>query len=174
MAARLRTLWLRRGPRLAEEDRRLLRRWIGALVAIGLLALFASRCERQPAQPHGHAPVFASRARIFSALRMVESSGRDDVPDGDNGAAIGPYQIHREYWQDAVQAQPGLGGDYQDCRHRDYAERVIGAYMQKWIPDAWAKGDAETIARVHNGGPDGWRRDSTLGYWQKVKTCLQH
>lgn len=32
--------------------------------------------------------------------------------------------------------------------------------------------DAETLARIHNGGPDGWRRMSTLAYWRKVKAAL--
>lgn len=103
---------------------------------------------------------------------MVESGGRDDVPDGDRGAAIGPYQIHRTYWQDAISAAPGLGGDYQDCRNRRYAEAVIAAYMQKWAPEAWQRGEAETIARIHNGGPEGHRRAATLGYWRRVRARL--
>lgn len=114
-----------------------------------------------------------SRDRILHAIRMVESSDREDVPDGDNGLAIGPYQIHRIYWEDALKAQPGIGGDYQDCRKRAYAERVIDAYMRKWIKDEWAAGNAEVIARTHNGGPDGARKGATLGYWQKVRAVLE-
>jgi hypothetical protein len=104
---------------------------------------------------------------------MVESSDRENVPDGDNGAAIGPYQIHRIYWEDALKADPGIGGDYQDCRHRAYAERVIDAYMRKWIRDDWAAGNAEVIARTHNGGPGGASKIATVGYWEKVRTVLE-
>lgn len=32
--------------------------------------------------------------------------------------------------------------------------------------------DAEVLARMHNGGPDGWRKPSTLGYWRKVRSAL--
>lgn len=113
------------------------------------------------------------REAILHAIRLVESSDRDDVPDGDNGAAIGPYQLHREYWQDAVRFQPELGGTYDDCRRRDYAERVIAVYMQHYVPEAWASNDAEVIARTHNGGPLGSTRDATLGYWQRVATRLR-
>jgi len=112
------------------------------------------------------------RARILAAIRFVESGDRANVPDGDGGKAIGPYQIHRVYWQDAVTFAPGLGGDYQDCRRADYAERVIDAYMAKWVPDAWANGEAEVIARVHNGGPNGHENPRTQRYWERVRARL--
>lgn len=112
------------------------------------------------------------RQTVLDAIRFVESSDRDVVPDGDNGKAIGPYQIHRVYWQDAIQAAPDLGGDYQDCRRRGYAERIIDAYMQRHAPDAWQRGVAETIARIHNGGPKGAADPKTDGYWQRVRARL--
>ncbi|MBX3463047.1 MAG: hypothetical protein KF830_07740 [Planctomycetes bacterium] len=112
------------------------------------------------------------RQQILDAIRFVESGDRDDVPDGDGGLAIGPYQIHRVYWQDAIEFEPGLGGDYPDCRRRDYAERVLDAYMRRWAPAAWRLGDAETIARIHNGGPRGAANDATQRYWQKVRERL--
>lgn len=112
------------------------------------------------------------QTQILDAIRFVESSDRDDVVDGDGGLAIGPYQIHRVYWQDAIEAEPGLGGSYEDCRRRDYAERVIAAYMRRWVPGAWRAGDGEIVARVHNGGPRGDTNPATLGYWQRVRARL--
>src|SRR5690606_21438428 len=100
-------------------------------------------------------PYAAERARLLDAIRMVESSDRPDPPDGDGGLAIGPYQIHRVYWLDAVEAEPSLGGRYEDCRRRGYAERVIAAYMRRYVPEAWEAADAEVVARTHNGGPQG-------------------
>jgi hypothetical protein len=118
----------------------------------------------------------ARRARILDGIRMVESGGRAAVPDGDGGLAIGPYQIHRVYWRDAVDFAPELGPasgfDYQDCRERLYAERVVEAYMRRYVPRAWTRGDAEVIARTHNGGPAGARKDATLRYWQRVARQL--
>ncbi|HEX6813870.1 MAG TPA: hypothetical protein VF384_19770 [Planctomycetota bacterium] len=113
-----------------------------------------------------------SQRDVLEAIRFVESSHRDDVPDGDGGKAIGPFQIHHVFWQDAVMSEPALGGTYSDCRRRDYAERVVAAYMRRWIPDAWAAGEAETIARVHNGGPTGPQNPATRGYWRKVRARL--
>ena len=110
------------------------------------------------------------RQDILDAIRWVESGDRVDVRDGDDGLAIGPYQIHRVYWLDAMAFEPELGeGDgYQRCRERDYAERVIDAYMRRYVPDAWRVGDAEVIARVHNGGPKGDSKRATDRYWLRV------
>ena len=155
-----RRLRLPRLPRLHALDRR---------TAVGVAALFcgalwwfggAGDRQRWP------------REQILDAIRFVESGGRDTPPDGDGGLAIGPYQIHRVYWQDAIGFRPELGGDYQDCRRRAYAEAVIDAYMQKWAPEAWDRGDAERIARVHNGGPRGHLNPKTDRYWQRVRARL--
>lgn len=132
----------------------------GALVALAWWPLAQGERQRWP------------RREILDAIRYVESGGRDRPPDGDGGLAIGPYQIHEVYWLDAVSFRPELGGSYQDCRKRDYAERVFDAYMQKWAPAAWAAGEAERIARVHNGGPKGHQNPKTDGYWQKVRERL--
>ncbi|HLU40724.1 MAG TPA: hypothetical protein VK081_15170 [Planctomycetota bacterium] len=143
------------------------RRFTGrlALVAVALLAAVVA----WPAPPDRH------RA-ILDAIHFVETGGRDPCPDGDGGRAIGPYQIHRVYWLDAVAFDPSLGPaagfDYEDCRRRDYAERVIAAYMQRWVPDAWRTGDAEVIARTHNGGPRGAQSGATAGYWSRVRAYL--
>ena len=111
---------------------------------------------------------------ILNAIWMVESGGRHAPPDGDGGRAIGPYQIHEIYWKDAVSAAPELAaGLYQDCRMQDYAEAVIRAYMRKWVRNAWRTGNAEVIARTHNGGPDGAQKQATEGYWEKVQGYLR-
>jgi hypothetical protein len=156
-------------PRRRPEWRALLaalrtRRSARVLVLVLLVSLwwFCSEGERR----------HWSQREVLDAIRFVESSDRDDVPDGDGGKAIGPYQIHFVFWQDAVAAEPGLGGGYADCRRRDYAERVVTAYMRRWIPAEWAAGEAEVIARVHNGGPTGAENRATLGYWQRVRARL--
>ena len=140
------------------------RRWLGALAMAALVLLWWL---------HGGEPRATwPRSEILRAIRLVESSGRDDVPDGDGGLAIGPFQIHEVYWRDAVAFEPSLGGTYQQCRQRRYAERVIDAYMRRHIAQPWAIGDAETIARVHNGGPNGADKTATLGYWRRVRARL--
>ncbi len=109
-----------------------------------------------------------TRKEILEAIWMTETSGRLRPPDGDGGRAIGPFQIHKIYWIDS--AQPG---EYQDCRRRAYAERVVEAYMLRYVPEAWMAGDAEIIARTHNGGPRGRFKRATDRYWERVSKWLQ-
>ena len=114
------------------------------------------------------AQVQYNHAEILAAIRMTETSGLATPPDGDDGKAIGPFQIHEVYWIDA-----GLEGDYQDCRDVDYATRVIEAYMLRYVPSAWHRCDAEIIARTHNGGPYGRNKVATQRYWRRVSQWLR-
>ena len=111
--------------------------------------------------------------KILDAIRWIESGYRPNPPDGDGGKAIGPYQIHGIYWRDALLQEPGLNGSYEMCRERVYAESVITAYMQRYAPEAWLEGHAQTIARIHNGGPRGAHKEATLPYWKKVEDRLR-
>ncbi len=113
------------------------------------------------AQPDPHRP-------LLNAIWMVEASGRLHPPDGDGGKAIGPYQISKAYWTDATRFDPALGGQYEDCRNKAYAEQVVLAYWRRYLPH----GSDEDRARVHNGGPQGHRKESTLKYWRKVQAEL--
>lgn len=106
---------------------------------------------------------FDNTTEFMNAVRHVESRGRSDAV-GDGGRAIGPYQIHYVYWKDS-----GVPGRYEQCRNRAYAERVMKAYWNRHCPKAWKSRDWQTLARVHNGGPDGHRQRQTQAYWQKVR-----
>lgn len=108
---------------------------------------------------------------ILNAICLVESGGREDVV-GDNGKAIGPYQIHREYWQDALEFDPSIGGKYKDCVSRGYSEKVVAAYMRRYAQKAWNACDAEVISRIHNGGPQGYKKEATVKYWHRVRSIL--
>lgn len=154
-------------PPITERMRRLEPRW---RLYLPLLAIVAIALVWGPA---AMARKLYPRQQILDAIRHVESASRADPPDGDGGAAIGPFQIHRVYWHDALVHDPTLGGTYEHCRDLGYATRVVAAYMERWVPDAWRAGDAEVIARVHNGGPEGMRKAATLRYWQKVRSRLR-
>ena len=162
---------LKRGARRGRRRRALRRRRAVAAVAGCLLTLLWCAADILGGPTKTTWPT----REILNAIRWVESGDRPDarVPDGDDGLAIGPYQIHRVYWRDAADFDPTLAGDYQDCRRGSYAERVIQAYMRRHAPDAWAAGDAERIARVHNGGPEGHLKRATDEYWERVRERLR-
>lgn len=110
---------------------------------------------------------------VLDAIRQVETGGCADPANavGDGGKAIGPYQIWATYWADAVEHDPSLvanGETHQSVRNAAYAERVILAYWSRYAP-SW---DAQTLSRIHNGGPKGHKRAATLKYWGKVQAAL--
>jgi hypothetical protein len=101
---------------------------------------------------------------FFRALHIVETSGKIGPTIGDQGRALGPLQIHRAYHADSR-----IAGDYARCADLDYSKRVVAAYLQRYAPQAWAAGDVEVLARIHNGGPKGATKPATRGYAIKVK-----
>ena len=105
---------------------------------------------------------------FFRALHVVETGGKRGAILGDNGKALGPLQIHRAYWQDAR-----IGGRYEDCADLDYSKRVVAAYMKRYAPQAWQSGDVFTLARIHNGGASGDRKQATISYANKVLRAMR-
>lgn len=132
-------------------------------------------------------PVAYTHEEILAALWQVESSGMKNPPDGDDGQAIGPFQIHWGYWNDAAEYSRSHKsqdpedliftahslGNYDMCREVAYAALTVQMYMLRFCPEAWEARDAETIARIHNGGPKGATKKSTEGYWLKMKKQLE-
>ena len=108
---------------------------------------------------------------FLDAVAHVES-GCDDEAIGDAGRAIGRYQIWEAYWSDALVKAPAIKGEYDDCKGRVYAERVLVAYMLRYAAQAVKDKDYETLARIHNGGPKGATKRATLKYWEKIEKAL--
>ncbi len=118
-------------------------------------------------------PAYSAPPESFwRALHHVETSGRLGPIRGDfvNGSprALGPLQIHRVYFQDS-----GVKGSYSQVADLAFARRVATAYFKRYAPKAWERGDVVTLARVHNGGPSGHRKQSTLAYSRKVLAAMK-
>ncbi len=105
---------------------------------------------------------------FWRALHQVETSGRHGAILGDNGRSLGPLQISRAYHADSR-----VAGSYEQLTDLAYARRVATAYLKRYAPQAWAQGDVETLARVHNGGPAGARKPATLPYAEKVRRAMR-
>ena len=105
---------------------------------------------------------------FWRALHKVETSGRHGPIVGDGGKALGPLQIHRAYHADSR-----VAGDYSRVADLGYAKRVATAYFKRYAPAAWAAGDVETLARIHNGGPRGHIKPATKRYGAKVVTAMR-
>ena len=120
--------------------------------------------------PSGYDP-----APILDAIQHVETGGEADpsAAVGDNGASIGPLQIQRACWADAVERDETVtanGETWQNCTDPVYARRVAIAYWTRYAPD-WKPA---TLAGIWNGGPKGDRKASTSRYRAKVEARLRN
>jgi hypothetical protein len=110
----------------------------------------------------------AAPETFWKALHHVETSGRLGAIRGDKGAALGPLQIHRGYHADSR-----VPGAYENVAHLGYARKVATAYFKRHAAEAWERGDIDTLARVHNGGPKGHQKAATRAYGRKVLNFIE-
>jgi hypothetical protein len=101
------------------------------------------------------------------AIHMVETRGRVGAIVGDGGEALGPLQIHLSYWEAAK-----VSGAYTNCADLNYSIKVMTAYLNRYAPKSVQSNNYQVLARVHNGGPLGYKSPATLGYWKRVKKYL--
>ena len=110
---------------------------------------------------------------LLDAICQVESAC-DPSAVGDNGNAIGAYQIWKSYWKDAVEYDPSIGGTYKDCYNKEYSEKIVKAYFARYATEKrlGRKVTDEDRARIHNGGPNGYKKKATEKYWKKIRKAL--
>ena len=109
---------------------------------------------------------------LLEAIRIVESNNTPNAV-GDSGNAIGIYQIWEDYHTDARMAG-NINGKYLDCYNPVYAKNVVVEYMKRYATERrLGVVTPEKIARMHNGGPNGWRIDATKKYWDKVEPIFE-
>lgn len=109
---------------------------------------------------------------LEKAIIQVESGG-DDYAIGDNGKAFGCMQIWDVYMEDAFPSQKRKG---KECLgNRDLSILAFRKYMARYATKKRLGRDPtpEDIARIHNGGPNGYKKVSTVKYWKKVEKTLQ-
>jgi len=118
--------------------------------------------------------------QVLDAVRVVETGGSPNEgrgATGDNGKALGPYQIWKIYWTDARIKNRAYKEVLND---KELSEKVIYRYMKRYQPESLRRLesgtgtllDVEKVSRTHNGGPSGTRKRATHFYFQKVKRAL--
>lgn len=60
-----------------------------------------------------------------------------------------------------------------DALDRVKSEEIAVLYLSYWADKAAMPKNAELYARIWNGGPNGWKKRSTLSYWHKVRKHLR-
>ena len=109
---------------------------------------------------------------LILILIQVESAG-DDLAIGDNGLAYGCLQMHAGYVQDAAE-YAGKDWLHEDAFDRETSIDIFIAYISRYATEdrIGRPVTAEDIARIHNGGPNGWKKKSTEAYWREVRSIL--
>ena len=110
--------------------------------------------------------------KLILAIIMIESGGNPKAV-GDDGDAYGILQIHEAYVIDAGEFAKA-DWTHDDAFDHLTAIEIFRAYMARYATPERLGRDvtAEDIARIHNGGLNGYKKDSTDGYWQKVQNKL--
>ena len=109
-------------------------------------------------------------SKYEDATWLVETSRREGMIWGDNGRSLGPLQISKACWQDALEYDPSIGGVYHDCQHLDYSLKIMRAYLARYCTERrlGRKPTNFDRARVWVGGPRGPWRESSIPYANKV------
>lgn len=108
--------------------------------------------------------------------------------------AIGAYQIHKIYVDDVnrmlkilrLENENDWSGYPQEFTYADRWDKyrshlMVDLYTRWYYRKAAIKNlynsdldrRFEAMARIHNGGPDGWKKESTKPYWIKVKAYME-
>ncbi|UCD50504.1 MAG: hypothetical protein JSW27_23635 [Phycisphaerales bacterium] len=103
---------------------------------------------------------------LLDAIAHLESNHYSHAV-GDGGRAIGTYQIHKRYWRDGTRFLD-VDWSYDQAKDPVKARKVVRAYLLHY-------GKGKTLlqkARIHNGGPRGYRKTATLKYARKIARIL--
>jgi hypothetical protein len=104
---------------------------------------------------------------LLDAIATAESHNNCRVT-GDGGEAAGPYQIHRAYWADGTKFLH-VNWSYKQASDPAKAREVVRAYLLHYGQGC----DLLEMARIHNGGPNGHKKQCTLEYSRRIARILE-
>lgn len=113
-----------------------------------------------------------SRRKLVNAIIQVESGG-NDWAIGDQHLvdwAYGPLQIRKPYLDDVNKANGTYYVPRDMLGNRRLSIWVFEKYMDIYASEKMLGRPArnEDIARIHNGGPQGYKSEATKEYWQRI------
>ena len=107
---------------------------------------------------------------VISCIGIVESNLNPNAI-GDNGEAVGALQIHKEYVDDVNRILGYKAYTYDD--RKDTTKSYMMAYVylvhygRRYKKLTGEDPTPVVYARIHNGGPNGWKKDATIEYGKK-------
>ncbi len=111
---------------------------------------------------------------VLEAIAIVESNANDRAV-GDGGKAFGRFQIWAAYVKD-VNRIAGTSFSHSDAYNPEKAAYMVSIYLthygRVYERKTGNRPSSEVLCRIHNGGPNGWRKPATVWYWLKCKKVL--
>ena len=106
--------------------------------------------------------------RLLDAIAIVESNG------GTSSKNV--YQLTPIYVRDVVRISRQRMTFAQATGSEELARACIECYWdyygKAYTRKTGRAPSAEVLVRIHNGGPDGWQKRSTVKYWRRVQEVL--
>jgi len=102
--------------------------------------------------------------RLFEAIEAVESGGDSNAVGADGEA--GPYQIRPIFVDDANKIVGKRAFSYGDRFSKEKSKEMMRIYWRFYATERrlGRLPTFEDLARIHNGGPNGYKKESTKGY----------
>jgi hypothetical protein len=132
-----------------------------------LIVAWASRSLAADGAASSAESIRAMQVEILLDVLACVESNNNPLAVGDQGRALGTYQIHLAYWEEGTRWL-GVNWPFREAFDPDKARCVVRAYLLH-------HGCGMTLldmARIHNGGPTGPHRRSTLPYARRVDRLL--
>ena len=121
------------------------------------------------------APAVEVPEKLLNAISVVES-GKEANAVGDSGKALGCFQLHKIYVRDVNNILGRKVYSYSDRLNPNKAKAMTVIYLKHYgrvyARKTGKRATLEVLARIHNGGPNGWSKPATKEYWLKVKKAL--
>lgn len=111
---------------------------------------------------------------LIPALIAVESEG-NPLAVSDNGKALGILQIHQCVVDD-VNRVHGTQYTWASTTNSHIAQRLCVMYLPIFATRRrlGREPTLEDLARIWNGGPNGYRKKCTREYWRRVQLKLKN
>ena len=119
-------------------------------------------------------------APLFAAIAQVESEGGRTSRDVYQISPAYLKDVNRiiaeKYKVDGMTVHPAYFYP-NEVESRSASELMMKVYWEyygyMYFMETRNLPTAEVLARIHNGGPNGWKNPATLKYWNKVKAAME-
>jgi hypothetical protein len=149
------------------------------VVGVLLLLILVGPLAAEALRPSADAPASTLNPNLWDATVAVESGG-DPAAYNTTSGATGIAQIKAVCLADCNRIARLQGLDVQFApadrwdagKSRQMWELYLGYYGDKYVDETGESPTDEIYARMWKGGPTGWRKAATTGYWQRVQAAM--